>query len=258
MPPAWESLAGPALGCVRVAGLATFAPMLAGGALPVRLRVAVAAVIAIAAMPAAGMAAPPAATVAEPWRMLPAAVLEFAFGAALGIVALLPVAAFRAAGALAGVQMGLGFGSVYDADAGDGEGDAASQLLAAAGVALFAWCGGLDAVALAAMRTFEHAPVGAWSAAGAVPAVTGAALAASELAFRVALPVTALLVAEALVGGFVARSVPGMSPVAFGFPVRVLVGLAGLLAGAVAMQSSMQGAVASMLDRMRAVAGGAA
>jgi flagellar biosynthetic protein FliR len=190
--------------------------------------------------------------------MLPAAALEFAFGAALGVVALLPVAAFRAAGALAGVQMGLGFGSVYDADAGDGEGDAASQLMAAAGVALFAWCGGLDAVALATMRTFEHAPVGAWSVAGAVPAVTGAALAASELAFRVALPVTALLVAEALVGGFVARSVPGMSPLAFGFPVRVLVGLAGLLAGAVAMQSSMQGAVASLLDRMRLVAGGAA
>ena len=52
--------------------------------------------------------------------------------------------------------------------------------------------------------------------------------------------------------------VPGMSPLAFGFPVRVLVGLAGLLAGAVAMQSSMQGAVASMLDRMRMAAGGAA
>jgi flagellar biosynthetic protein FliR len=190
--------------------------------------------------------------------MLPAAALEFAFGAALGVVALLPVAAFRAAGALAGVQMGLGFGGVYDADAGDAEGDAASQLLAAAGVALFAWCGGLDAVALAAMRTFEHAPIGAWSAEGAVPAVTGAALAASELAFRVALPVTALLVAEALVGGFVARSVPGMSPLAFGFPVRVLVGLAGLVAGAAAMQSSMQGAVASMLDRMRMVAGGSA
>jgi hypothetical protein len=36
------------------------------------------------------------------------------------------------------------------------------------------------------------------------------------------------------------------------------VGLAGLVAGAAAMQSSMQGAVASMLDRMRMVAGGSA
>jgi flagellar biosynthesis protein FliR len=191
------------------------------------MRLAVAAAIAVAAMPAAGAAGVPAAALGEPWRLLPAAVLEFALGAALGVVALLPVAAFRSAGALAGV-------------------------------ALFAWCGGLDAVALAAMRTFDHAPAGAWSAAGAVPAATGAALAACELAFRVALPVTALLVAEALVGGFVARSVPGMSPIAFGFPVRVIVGLAGLLAGAVAMQSSMQGAVAGLLDRMRLAAGGAA
>ena len=45
MQPAWESLAGPGLACVRVAGLATFAPMLAGGALPVRVRIAVAAVM---------------------------------------------------------------------------------------------------------------------------------------------------------------------------------------------------------------------
>ena len=75
MSPAWETLAGPALGCVRVAGLATFAPMLAAGVLPVRLRVAVAAVIAIAAMPAAGTAALPASALAEPWRMLPAAAL---------------------------------------------------------------------------------------------------------------------------------------------------------------------------------------
>jgi hypothetical protein len=40
--------------------------------------------------------------------------------------------------------------------------------------------------------------------------------------------------------------------------VRVNVGLAGLLAGAVAMQSPMQGAVAGLLDRMRLAAGGAA
>lgn len=258
MQPAWEPLAGSALACVRVAGIASFAPMLAGGALPVRVRIAVAAVIAIAAMPVAGSAGASAASVGEPWRLIPAAVLEFALGAALGVVALLPVAAFRAAGALVGVQMGLGFGGLYGAEDEDGGDDAASRLLMAVGVAAFAWCGGLDAVALAAMRTFEHAPVGTWSSAGAVPAASAAALAASELALRVALPASTLLIAEALVGGFVARSVPGMSPLSFGFPVRVLVGLAGLIAGAAAMQSSMQGAVAGLLERMRAVAGGAA
>ena len=50
--------------------------------------------------------------------------------------------------------------------------------------------------------------------------VGASALAASELAFRVALPVTAVLVAEAMISGFVARSLPGVAPLSFGFPLR--------------------------------------
>ena len=250
-----------ALGACRVAGVATFAPVLASGAVPGRVRVAIAVVLAVAALPATGAAAIPASAVAEPWRLLPAAAVEFALGAVIGFLAMLPVAAFRTAGALSGVQMGLGFGQLYDASSGDEDGgDAAEQLLALAGVACFVWAGGLDAVALATVRSFDYVALGGWRPGiGLVGVATGAMLAASELALRLALPVTAVLVAEAFVTGFLSRTVPGLGPVVFGFPVRVAIGLAALAAGAAAMQSAMHGAIGGLLDTVHAaLQGGAA
>jgi len=254
------TLAPLALATCRVAGVATFAPVVAASAVPVRVRVGIAFVIAAAALPAIGASGLPAAAVSEPWRLLPAALVEFALGAVIGVLAMLPVAAFRTAGALAGMQAGLGFGQLYDAASGEEEGgDALEQLLALLGAACFVWAGGLDAVALSALRSFDYVSLGAWRpGTGVVGIVMGAALAASELAFRVALPVTAVLVAEAMVSGFVARSVPGVAPLAFGFPVRFAVALLALLAGAAAMQSAMNGAVAGLLDAVHAAATGGA
>ena len=254
------TLAPLALATCRVMGVATFAPVVAAAAVPVRIRLAIAAVIAVAALPAIGASGLPAAAIAEPWRLLPAAALEFALGAVIGVIAMLPVAAFRTAGSLAGMHAGLGFGQLYDGGSGEEDGgDAFEQLFAVLGAACFVWAGGLDAVALSTLRSFDYVALGAWSPnAGVVGTVMGAAVAASELAFRVALPVTAVLVAEAIVSGFVARSVPGIAPLAFGFPVRFAVAILALLAGAVAMQSAMHGAVAGMLDSMHSVVTGGA
>ena len=108
------TLAPLALATCRVMGVAAFAPVVAAAAVPVRIRLAIAAVIAVAALPAIGASGLPAAAIAEPWRLLPAAALEFALGAVIGVIAMLPVAAFRTAGSLAGMQAGLGFGQLYD------------------------------------------------------------------------------------------------------------------------------------------------
>lgn len=245
-------------GC-RVAGMAAFAPAVAAPAVPVRVRTGLAFVLGVAALPALGSAALPAMALAEPWRLLPLAASEFAIGAVIGVLAMLPVAAFRTAGALVGMQAGVGFGQMMDgsADPADADGDPAGQLLALLGIATFVWAGGLEALALAALRSFDGVGLGAWTPdAGVVGTVLGMAGAASELAFRIALPVTAVLVAEAMISGMVARSVPGVGPIAFGFPLRFAVALASLLAGAAAMQSAMDGALADALGAVRAVTQG--
>lgn len=248
------------LAACRLAGVAAFAPAFASAALSARMRAAIAIALAAAALPTVAASGLPQASIDEPWRLVPAAAVEFAVGAAIGTIAMLPVAAFRAAGSLAGVQMGLGFGAAVSEgapEAMDGD-DAVGQVLGLAGAATFVWAGGLDAVALASVRSFDYVGLGLWRPGDGVIAVaTGAACAACELSLRVAMPVTVVLVVESLVSGLVARSVPGISPIAFGFPVRAAVGLLALATGAWALQSSMDGAVAGMLDAMHAVVGGA-
>lgn len=255
-------LAALGLAACRVAGVATFAPVVAASSVPVRVRVGISAVLAVAALPSIAGAGIPEAAVAEPWRLLPAAALEFALGAVIGVLAMLPVAAFRTAGTLAGAQAGIGFGQLCDSgsDPAEGEGDPIGQLLALLGAACFVWAGGLDAVALSALRSFDYVALGAWMPdRSLLGTVGGALLASSELAFRVALPVTAVLVAESIVSGLVARAVPGFGPLSFGFPLRMAIALLALLAGAAAMQSAMNGAIGGMLDSVHSlVAGGAA
>ncbi|MFM8697402.1 MAG: flagellar biosynthetic protein FliR, partial [Phycisphaerales bacterium] len=99
------------LAACRVAGVAAFAPAFASTALSARMRAAIALALAAAALPTVAASGLPQASLDEPWRLVPAAVVEFAVGAAIGTIAMLPVAAFRAAGSLAGVQMGLGCGA---------------------------------------------------------------------------------------------------------------------------------------------------
>ncbi|NBP52579.1 MAG: type III secretion protein, partial [Actinobacteria bacterium] len=114
-----EALVPLGLAACRVAGVAAFAPAFASAALSARMRAAMAVAIAVAALPAVAASGLPQAALDEPWRLLPAAVVEFAVGAAIGTVAMLPVAAFRAAGSLAGMQMGLGFGASVSGGAVD-------------------------------------------------------------------------------------------------------------------------------------------
>lgn len=126
-----EVLAAVGLAACRLAGVAAFAPAVAAAGVPVRVRMAVAFVLAVAALPAIAAQGVPAAAVAEPWRLVPAAAVEFALGAVIGVLAMLPVAAFRTAGALAGAQAGIGFGAMCAGDgAEDGADDPLAQLLA--------------------------------------------------------------------------------------------------------------------------------
>lgn len=252
-------LAAVGLAACRAAGVCAFAPLLAAAVVPRRVALALAVLLAVAAFP--GVAAAPEA-VLEGGRAtwIGRAVVEFATGAAIGFVALLPVAAMRSAGALSGVQMGMGFGTLYAGGAAGGDavggaegggGDPVERLMGVGAVALFAWAGGLDSLALGLLRSYDYLPLGAASGVSALPALAVGGLAAcSELALRMALPVTAVLVAEALVTGVLTRTVPALGPVQFGFPVRVAIGLLALGAGAAATGDALHGASASALEAL--------
>ena len=67
--------------------------------------------------------------------------------------------------------------------------------------------------------------------AGLVSFVTGMMLAAFEVAIRVAAPVLAIIFLQSIAMGFVSRTVPQLNILSLGFPLRILVGFAVLIAG---------------------------
>lgn len=235
----------------RVAGVCIFAPVLASTVVPRRLALGFAVALAVAALPGL-MGAQALVTDPSLGTFLAGAAAELLTGLVLGFVALLPLAACRTAGALAGVQMGIGFGSLYDGGSGDAEGssgDGVEYILSIGAVAMFVWAGGLDSLSLGVLRSFDYLPLAQWPSVATLPVLLGHALmACSDLALRVALPVTAVLVAEVVVTGLISRSVPALGPVQFGFPVRVAVGLLALTAGMAATQDVLNGASGAALD----------
>ena len=143
----------------------------------------------------------------------------------IGFVASLPIFAMQTGGMVMGQQMGLGFGRFYN-PAVDTESDVLEQLLTFLAIVLFLSMGGLDAVLLAVLRSFEYVNAGVFVAeGGGIDLVVGTLLAATELGLRVALPLLGVVFLETVAMGFVSKTVPQLNVLSFGFPVRIMVGL---------------------------------
>jgi flagellar biosynthetic protein FliR len=254
----------------RLGGMAAVMPLLAGTSVPVRIRAGLVAVFAACATPA--LVAGPLAGAAPPasaGELLAMAAAETAVGAALGFLTLVPFLALRTAGAVLSPHLGFGFARLFDPASGE-ETDPVERLLMLLGIVAFLSIGGLEATLLAAVRSFEFVRLGG---AGAVEAVGGLAtdgplvslvaglVAASlELSLRVATPVVAILLAESLVSGMLARNLPALNLLGIGFPLRVLVGLGGLLAALGAMHGTFRDwllARGSVLDELVRLGGSA-
>ncbi len=259
-----------ALVACRLGGMAATMPLLAGATVPVRIRVAIVAALAACTTPA--LVAGPLAGAAPPaglGELGAMAVAETAVGAALGFLALVPFLALRMAGSVLSPHLGFGFARLYDPASGD-EGDPVERLLMLLGIVAFLSIGGLEATLLAAVRSFECVRLGG---AGAVEAVGGLAtdgplvslvaglVAASlELSLRVATPVVVILLAESLVSGLLARNLPALNLLGVGFPLRMLVGLGGLLAALGVMHGTFREwllARGSVLDEVVRLGGNA-
>ncbi len=223
---------------LRAAGAAAVAP--AFTAMPAALRVALAAGAALIALPlGAGLPAPDGAW----WSWAP---LELLAGVCIGGVAAAGAEALRLAGRLAGEQMGLALAETY-APAGPAEGNASEAVLGWASAASFVAVGGVEGVVLAAVRSVPGDGRAWVSSADGVARTLDAAL---SLGLRVCLPVLAVTLAGAAIGGAVVRCSPRLMAIGGGFGARAAVGL-GTLAASAAAAWGLQGALSrSLLDRL--------
>ena len=223
-------------------------PLVAQRSVPVRLRVALAFLIALAAQ-AALPAMPDVALDSAAGALV--VVQQLVIGLALGFAARIVFAAVELAGEIVGLQMGLNFAGFFDPSSG-AQGTAASRFFGVSISWLFIVINGHLLLIAAIVQSFHAFPVGPEPFAflrSAQPQVWGAEIFAIGL--WIALPLVAMLLFVNFVLGIVSRVAQQMNVFAIGFPISLAVGLVGMLLTLPLMGTPFTMALERMLEYFR-------
>ena len=210
---------------LRALALFTSLPVLGQRIVPVRVRIALAFFITVAAQ--ATLPAMPSVALDSPAALLLAA-QQVLIGAALGFAVRVVFAAVEMAGEIIGLQMGLNFASFFD-PATASQTNAAGSLFGSMVALLFIVTDGHLAVIAALVQSFYAFPVSTdvlgWLRT-LQPQVWGAEV--FHLGLWIALPLVGMLLFVNIVLGVISRVAPQMNIYAIGFPVTLVAGLAGI------------------------------
>ena len=206
----------------RIAALIATAPVLGHTGIPARVKIALAAFLALIVAPT--LAPMPQVTVFSAngvWIMA----MQFLIGAALGFTMQLIFAAVEMAGTLVGLQMGLGFATFFDPSSSASQQVISSFLNMIAMLAFLAYNGHLQVVA-ALIESFHSVPV-AQAALGPPGLHTlvqwGNAIFTAGL--LLSLPVVVALLVANLSLGILNRAAPQIGVFQIGFSVTLMVGM---------------------------------
>lgn len=219
----------------RISGLFLFAPLLANGSVPRQVRVYLAGALTIAVYPAVDTTHALAMDLSI-WGLLPLMALEVAIGAVVGLIAAIPLLALELSGVVMGQQLGLSIASVLNPSV-DIPGDNLAQLLFVGATLMYIAMGGMELLFGSLVNTFASMPIGDPASAGALGSstlalVTGLLDSGFDMATRVAMPVVVIIFVETVIVGFIMKTVPALNILSFGFPLRILLGIA-VLAGSI-------------------------
>lgn len=212
---------------LRALALFTALPVLGTRTVPARVRIGLAAFVALAAQ--ASLPAVPAVALDSPAAFI-LVLQQLVVGLALGFSVRLVFAAVEFAGEIIGLQMGLNFASFFDPTS-NAQVSAVARFFGNIAMLLFIVINGHLMVLMAALESFERFPVdGHFMQAVAQMRLheLGAGLFASAL--WIALPMMALLLFVNLTLGIISRVAPQMNIFAVGFPVTLTVGMLGITA----------------------------
>ena len=212
---------------LRILALFSAAPAFNSVAIPIRAKVALALVVAIAVAGTVKQTAPLEFT----WASAVLAVEQVLVGVAIGFAMQLTMAAIGLAGEFVGVQMGFGFASLFDIQTGFEVPVMANFFNLVALLLFFALNGHLVLLGVL-VKSFAVVPIGAGSGIGAAGwgALAGAGAALFQMGVWLALPVVAILLAAHLAVGFVSRVAPQFNVMSIGFSVFMWVGIAAVVA----------------------------
>jgi flagellar biosynthetic protein FliR len=232
----------------RALALFTSLPVLGQRSVPVRVRIALAAFIAIAAQ---GSLPPQPAIALDSPEALLVLVQQLVIGLSLGFAVRLVFAAVEFAGEIIGLQMGLNFAGFFDPLTASAA-TASSRFFGTMVAWLFIVMGGHLLVIAALVQSFEAFPVAPEPFAflrQVQPQRWGAEI--FGLGLWIALPLITMLLFVNLVLGTISRVAPQINIFAIGFPVTLSVGLLGLMLTLPAMQAPFTMALERLLEHFR-------
>ncbi len=211
---------------LRALALFTALPVLGTRTVPARVRIGLAALVALAAQPSLPAAEPVALDSALAFVLVLQQVL---IGVSLGFAVRVVFAALEFAGELIGLQMGLNFAGFFDPISA-ATATATSRFFGTLIAWLFIVINGHLLVIAALVQSFTSFPVGPEPFAfvkSAQPHLWGAEIFRTGL--WIALPLVAMLLFVNLVLGAISRVASQINIFAVGFPVTLGVGLLGML-----------------------------
>ncbi len=231
---------------LRVLAVFTTMPVFSQRAVPLRVRVGLAGLIAFAAQ--ALLPEMPRIALDSPTAFV-AIAQQLLVGMSIGFAVRIVFAAIEFAGELIGLQMGLNYAGFFDPSTG-GQATAVSRFFGTTVAFLFVIINGHLLVIAAVVQSFQTFPVGPEPFAflrAVRPETWGSEI--FRLGLWIALPMIAMLLFVNLVLGVISRVAQQMNVFAIGFPITLGVGLLGVLLTLPMMQAPFTMALEQMLAR---------
>lgn len=230
---------------LRVLAMFTSAPLFSNRVFPVRARILLAMLIALASQ--ASMPAQPVIGFNDP-RVWGVVIQQVGVGLSIGFVIRLVFATMELAGEVIGFQMGLNFAAFFDPSMNT-QASAVARFFAYMASLLFVVLNGHLMVIMAVVRSFEAFPVDQ----NFLQALSlmqlyrlGGEVFASGL--WIALPIVGMLMFVNLAMGIMSRVAPQINMFAVGFPVTLSVGLIGIAVTLPMLDKPMLGLMERAID----------
>jgi flagellar biosynthesis protein FliR len=209
----------------RILALIATAPLLSHRAIPVRIKVGIGLVIALALAPV--VESPPVSGIME-MQGLGALVRNIFVGLSMGFALRLVFVGIELAGQLIGLQIGLSFAGYFNPDMGDAE-NAISSFMSMLALLMFLSIDGHLMLIYSLSESFRLFPVGGgWTVPVEPMALVHAAGDIFAIAMSISLPILAVMLLINAVLGLMARVAPQLNLFAVGFPLTIVAGLAAL------------------------------
>ncbi|MGQ0709272.1 MAG: flagellar biosynthetic protein FliR [Rhodoferax sp.] len=233
---------------LRILALFSVVPVLSSRAVPVRVKIGLAFLIALAVsgvLPDAPMIG------LSDSRALEAVAQQLTVGICMGLAVRFIFAAMELAGEVIGFQMGLNFAAFFDPTI-NSQSSAMARFFGQITLLLFVVSGGHLMVVVAVVKSFETFPVDGGflhTLQRLQLHVLGAEIFASAL--WIALPVMGMLLFANLALGVISRVAPQMNIFAVGFPLTLVIGILGVAL----TLPALDGPFMRLLERMLALFG---